>query len=116
MTDLLNEREKTHGDFAETARMSQALKSLMSTGYRYPELSDVQCEALDMIASKIARIVSGDANELDHWRDIAGYAQLALNACTASESDPTRPHDERNPATPPPFRVASASRGRATLP
>jgi hypothetical protein len=78
MTDLLNEREKTHGDFAETARMSQALKSLMGTGYRYPELSDVQCEALDMIAVKIARIVSGDANEPDHWRDIAGYAQLIL--------------------------------------
>ena len=116
MIDILEEREKTHGDFAETARMSQALKSLMSTGYRYPELSDVQCEALDMIASKIARILAGDPNQPDHWRDIAGYAQLALNACNASESDPTRPHDERNLATPPPFRVASASRGRATLP
>ena len=116
MTDLLNERAKTHGDFAETARMSQALKSLMGTGYRYPELSDVQCEALDMIAVKIARILAGDPDQPDHWRDIAGYAQLAINACNASESDPTRPHDERNLATPPPFRVASASRGRATLP
>lgn len=116
MTDLLNERKKTHGDFAETARMSQALKSLMGTGYRYPKLSDVQCEALDMIASKIARIVSGDANEPDHWRDIAGYAQLALNACTAVEHDPIRRHDEGNPSTPVPAFQASASRGRATLP
>ena len=109
MSDLLNERAKTHGDFAETARMSQALKSLMGTGYRYPELSDAQCEALDMIAVKIARIVSGDANEPDHWRDIMGYAQLALNACTASESDPTPPRGGYNPATPFPSRVASAS-------
>jgi hypothetical protein len=109
MSDLLNERAKTHGDFAETARMSQALKSLMGTGYRYPELSDAQCEALDMIAVKIARIVSGDANEPDHWRDIMGYAQLALNACIASGDGPTRRPGECNPATPPPFRVASAS-------
>ena len=116
MTNLLNKRAKTHGDFAETARMSQALKSLMGTGYRYPELSDIQCEALDMIAVKIARIVSGDANEPDHWRDIAGYAQLAINACNASESDPIRPHDERNPATPFPSQASYASRGRATLP
>ena len=109
MSDLLNERAKTHGDFAETARMSQALKSLMGTGYRYPELSDAQCEALDMIAVKIARIVSGDPNHKDTWIDIAGYATLALNACTASESDPTHPRGGYNPATPPPFRVASAS-------
>ena len=109
MNDLLNERAKTHGDFAETARMSQALKSLMGTGYRYPELSDAQCEALDMIAVKIARIVSGDPNHKDTWIDIAGYAQLALNACTASESDPTRPHDGYNPATLALSRAAFAS-------
>ena len=37
-----------------------------------------QKEALEMIASKIARALSGDSNHLDNWVDIAGYAQLVV--------------------------------------
>jgi hypothetical protein len=36
-------------------------------------------ETLDMIAHKIGRIIAGNAAEPDHWRDIAGYAQLVAN-------------------------------------
>ncbi len=31
-----------------------------------------------MIAHKIASILAGDPNEIDHWRDIAGYATLIV--------------------------------------
>ena len=39
-----------------------------------------QREALQMIASKLARIASGDANHQDSWIDIAGYAKLAADS------------------------------------
>ena len=39
-------------------------------------LSDVQQEALDMIATKMARIVNGDPDKVDNWDDISGYAKL----------------------------------------
>jgi hypothetical protein len=37
----------------------------------------VQREALDQIAVKLARILSGDPTCADDWRDLAGYAWLA---------------------------------------
>ena len=33
-----------------------------------------QQESLEMILHKIARVIAGDANYDDHWRDISGYA------------------------------------------
>jgi hypothetical protein len=32
-----------------------------------------------MIAHKISRIVNGDANYMDSWIDIVGYAQLVID-------------------------------------
>ena len=43
------------------------------------ELDDDQIEALDMIASKIARVVNGNPNHIDSWIDIAGYATLVAD-------------------------------------
>ena len=86
MTDIkkvLEERAKTHGDFSQVSDIAQSLKDVMRGGsYEggcagYSELSSWHCEALDMIASKIARILAGNADEPDHWLDIEGYARLA---------------------------------------
>jgi len=33
-------------------------------------------ESLDLICTKLSRIVTGDCNHQDHWLDIAGYATL----------------------------------------
>lgn len=82
MTDrdpLLQEREKTHGSFADNAKHSQAMKHIfaMYSG----GMCEVHREALDMIALKLSRILSGQANYKDHWDDIAGYAKLASEAC-----------------------------------
>lgn len=77
---LLQEREKTHGNFEENAKVSQHFKSIMyDRGYR--TYHPVHTEALDMIALKISRILSGQANHKDHWDDIAGYAKLASEVC-----------------------------------
>jgi hypothetical protein len=32
-----------------------------------------------MMASKMARIVTGDPDNIDHWLDIEGYARLVRN-------------------------------------
>jgi hypothetical protein len=46
--------------------------------HRGKSLHADQQEALDMICHKIGRIINGDANYDDSWRDIAGYAQLVV--------------------------------------
>ena len=76
---ILNERQSTHGDFSNTAGTAQKVKGVLrhtaqASGVR---LTSVQWEVVDMIATKLARVVSGNPNELDHWKDIAGYADLS---------------------------------------
>jgi len=75
--DVLQERAGTHGDFVEVSWFAQSLKKEMRAYGGYNDLTSWQCEALDMIASKIARILAGNADEPDHWLDIEGYARLA---------------------------------------
>ena len=38
-----------------------------------------QAEAMDMIIHKIGRIINGNPDVVDHWLDIAGYAQLVAD-------------------------------------
>lgn len=51
----------------------------MYTGQLLGKLNPMQSESLDMIAHKIGRIIAGDPNVEDHWRDIAGYATLVAD-------------------------------------
>lgn len=87
MTDrdpLLQEREKTHGSFQSNANISQAIKQIYrgaSYGYANKLGNMAHNEALDMIALKLSRILSGQANFKDHWRDLSGYSLLAMEAC-----------------------------------
>lgn len=74
--DILGERETTHGSYPETARMAQRIKKEMRAHMAWNAMSAQQCQSLEMIATKIARIICGDANEPDHWKDIEGYARL----------------------------------------
>ena len=80
---LLAEREHTHGNFAATALIAQRLKDV---GHNTPNwqgvLTDVQRESLEGIFVKIARILSGDPNHPDHWRDIEGGAHLVTETLT----------------------------------
>ena len=106
--DILDERETTHGPFMLTAFKAQQLKNVMAGGKHWNDLDDIQREALQMIASKIARILSGNFNEIDHWRDIAGYANLAVRDLTgiSSEKGPIPRPGEHNFGT---FPLAQAS-------
>lgn len=86
----LNERAKTHGNFKYNANISQRLKRLFRVGFDvsgtlvstgFHKMPDAQQEALEMIALKLSRILSGQASFKDHWDDIAGYAKLGSEAC-----------------------------------
>jgi hypothetical protein len=72
----LNERAARYGDFDIQAIITQSIKNTMRNSRNWPELRSDQQEALEMIASKIARILNGDPDYADTWHDIAGYAQL----------------------------------------
>ena len=80
MTDInevLEERGKTHGCWTKQAETSQTLKDVL-TECSTNCLSHGQSEALQMICVKMSRIVNGNPNEPDHWKDIAGYATLVV--------------------------------------
>ena len=75
-TPLLNERAASHGDYGRNAGLAQSIKHAMRASQNWPHLSPEKRESLDLIATKIARILEGDPSHKDHWDDIAGYAKL----------------------------------------
>lgn len=76
--ELLDKRSETHGDYRSNARLAQSLKDAMRNEPGWERLSQTQRESLDLIATKISRILSGDPSEPDHWHDISGYALLPV--------------------------------------
>lgn len=78
MTDIqstLKQRGTNYGEFADTAAAAQEIKNIFAA-YDYQSRQSHHNEALDMIATKLARIITGDPDYSDNWHDIAGYATL----------------------------------------
>jgi hypothetical protein len=73
----LRERDSRYGKFRDNGRVSQELKCALRSGTFWHRLTAPQKEALEMIAVKMGRIVSGDCGKQpDSWYDIAGFAKL----------------------------------------
>jgi len=72
-------RQSSHGDFMHNGRIMQQLKNDARATTGWAKLQPHQAEALDMIFSKIGRIIIGNPNHLDSWTDIAGYATLVAD-------------------------------------
>ena len=79
VTEILEERQSTHGTFEESATTVQRIKVIMRSTPNWDKLSNAQREALEMIVHKIGRILHGDPYLLDSVRDIIGYAQLVYD-------------------------------------
>ena len=79
--EVLAERNARYGDFKDQARLAQAIKDAMRLG-KWDALGDAHKEALEMMATKMARILNGDPTWLDNWVDLAGYAQLVVKELT----------------------------------
>ena len=89
MTDIaqiLTERGERYGDFGDCAAIAQALKQTMRSQDRWYLLDASQKEALEMVQHKIARILNGDPDYADSWRDGAGYFTLVADRIEASKS------------------------------
>jgi hypothetical protein len=78
LDELLDDRGKTHGRWRDNARIAQSMKELWRREDGWKRLSEGQRECLEMIAHKIARVLAGDPNHIDHWADIGGYAELVV--------------------------------------
>ena len=88
MTDIqttLLEREATHGHYPVQAEFSQDFKEQLRAHRNWENLSYDQRESLELICMKVSRIMHGNPNEPDHWKDIAGYATLVVNALSVSQ-------------------------------
>jgi hypothetical protein len=78
---ILDSRAKDYGKFIEGAEIMQMLKRLV---HNYIEKRDTplafdQREAIDMIIHKLGRIINGNPDKVDSWRDVAGYATLVAD-------------------------------------
>jgi hypothetical protein len=80
VNEVLLERELTHGSFEDVSYMSQHLKEVFVSSRNGASFSPLQREALDMLASKLARILCGNKDEPDHWVDMSGYSLLVARA------------------------------------
>ena len=79
INETLKERGSRYGDFKEHAEITHNIKRAMRASKNWKYMSDDKREALEMIAHKIGRILNGDPEYSESWRDIAGYSQLVVN-------------------------------------
>ena len=79
--ELVDERALTYGKFQNLAEVSQRFKDslhyFLITRNKY--LAPDQQEAMELIFHKFARIVNGDPDYVDNWKDVAGYATLVAD-------------------------------------
>lgn len=78
--EVLNEREKTHGDYSQQALTAQALKHVIHETPNWNDMPSEMRESLELIATKISRMGHGNWRNVDTPVDIAGYAQLIVRS------------------------------------
>jgi hypothetical protein len=78
---ILDARGSRYGNFLDHARITQRLKEVAHgfAAHHGKTFDADQAEALDLIFTKIGRILNGDPNYADSWIDIAGYAKLVAD-------------------------------------
>ena len=78
---LLDQRASQYGSFMASANVAIRLKGVMHNAIAQQDLhlAPDQLLALDMIAVKISRILTGNPSHKDSWVDIAGYAKLVAD-------------------------------------
>lgn len=76
--ELIAERGTRYGEFKDGAAIMQQLKAVMKFAPKWQYIKPSQKEALEMIQHKIGRILNGDPDYDDNWKDIAGYATLIV--------------------------------------
>lgn len=91
--ETLAARGEHYGDFKKTFAVIQQIKLALQAGEGWDHMPLERREALEMIAVKMGRLVSGDSGHADSRHDIAGYAQLVEESVTPVVEN----FDRRNP-------------------
>ncbi len=78
--DKLEANNATYGEYYRSASKAQIIKAVFMESESYLKMNAVMRESLDMIATKLARILEGDPFYKDSWIDIEGYAKLVSNS------------------------------------
>jgi hypothetical protein len=74
-------RDQQHGGVEAVGAVEQPIKDALRAGKNWERLTPGQKCALDMIAHKLGRIMSGaDPGDPEHWEDLAGYPTAAMRA------------------------------------
>lgn len=81
LDEVLDSRAEDYGRFIDNALLAQILKAdLRDHAEEHGTiLASDQWEALEMIMSKVSRILTGNPHKVDSWVDIAGYATLVAD-------------------------------------
>jgi hypothetical protein len=81
VNQILDQRAEQYGSFMASANVAIRLKGIMHNAIAQQDLhlAPDQLLALDMIAVKISRILTGNSSHKDSWLDIAGYAKLVAD-------------------------------------
>src|SRR5699024_12051327 len=74
------QKESSYDGMNRQGELTKELKGVHHDHEWWHKLTGGQQEALDMIMHKVSRIVCGDNLYIDSWRDIAGYAQVIVDA------------------------------------
>ena len=77
--EVLSERGTRYGNYLDQTRISASIRDVYAMQDNYIDMECDQRDCLDMIAVKISRILNGDPDYADNWRDISGYATLVAD-------------------------------------
>ncbi len=75
---ILDERGEQYGDYNEMCQVIWGLKKEIHPYALKRGMSPFVAEALDLICTKIGRLCTGNAQHIDTWQDIIGYATLVV--------------------------------------
>jgi hypothetical protein len=78
IAETLDERETQYGDYSELSEILEAIVNVYTLSGNWELLAPYQRVALYMDAMKTARILNGNAENIDSWHDKAGYAELVV--------------------------------------
>lgn len=73
---VLNERHNQYGSYKDATRIVQDLKHIARHTPKWESLEPDMQESIELIFTKMGRILNGNPNHKDSWHDIAGYANL----------------------------------------
>ena len=85
--DTLAQRGGQYGSFEEQGKIEQHIKFAFQMTPNWCKLRPDSKSALEMIATKISRILKGNPELHDSWFDIVGYAQLVADRIEKEQND-----------------------------